>query len=69
MINTQNILKQKILKKSFFTPKANVFVGKTSSPRIIFKPPLKEEILHFFKCIIKEKNRKLIFIMHTLFQK
>ena len=48
----------KNFKKSFFTPKANVFVGKTSSPRIIFKPPLKEEILHFFKCIIKRKKPK-----------
>lgn len=42
-------------KKSFFTSKANIYVGKTYSPKIAFKSPLKEEILHFFKCI---KDRK-----------
>ena len=48
--------KTKKFKKSFFTPKANVFVGKTTSPRVKFKPPLREEILHFFHCIKERKN-------------
>jgi predicted dehydrogenase len=43
-------------KKSFFTPQANIFVGKTYSPKIKFKSPLKEEILHFFKCVKKRKK-------------
>jgi predicted dehydrogenase len=41
-------------KKSFFTPKANIFIGKTYSPKIKFKAPLKEEIFHFLECV---KNR------------
>ncbi len=45
----------KNFKKSFFTPRANVFVGKTNSPKIKFKSPLREEILHFLSCV---KNRK-----------
>ena len=43
-------------KKSFFTPKANIYVGKNYSPKIAFKSPLKKEILHFFKCIQERKN-------------
>ena len=43
-------------KKSFFTPKANIFVGNTTSPKIKFRPPLKEEILHFFECIVERKT-------------
>ncbi len=45
-------------KKSFFTPKANVFIGKTNSPKIKFKSPLRDEILHFLKCIKERKNPK-----------
>lgn len=45
-------------KKSFFTAKANVFVGNTTSPKIEFKPPLREEILHFFECILNRKTPK-----------
>jgi len=48
--------KTSYFKKSFFTPKANIFVGKTYSPKIEFKSPLKEEILHFFKCVKKRKK-------------
>jgi predicted dehydrogenase len=43
-------------KKSFFTPKANIYVGKNYSPKIVFKSPLKKEILHFFKCVKERKN-------------
>ena len=50
--------KTRSFKKSFFTPKANVFVGKTTSPKIKFKPPLKQEILHFLKCVRDRKNPK-----------
>lgn len=45
----------KNFKKSFFTPQANVIVGKTTSPKIKFKSPLREEILHFLRSV---KNRK-----------
>jgi predicted dehydrogenase len=48
--------KTKKFKKSFFTPRANIFVGKTTSPKIKFKPPLREEILHFLQCIKFRKN-------------
>ncbi len=48
----------KDFKKSFFTPRVNIYVGKTSSPKIKFKPPLREEILHFLKCVKDRKNPK-----------
>lgn len=43
-------------KKSFFTPQANIFIGKTFSPKIEFESPLKLEVLHFFKCIKERKK-------------
>ena len=43
-------------KKSFFTPNANIYVGKSYCPKIVFKSPLKKEILHFFKCVKERKN-------------
>lgn len=45
-------------KKSFFTPKANIFIGNINEPKIKFISPLKEEILHFFKCVIERKKPK-----------
>ena len=51
-------------KKTFFTPKANVFVGKTFAPKIKFRPPLREEILHFFKCI-KERKKPITDANHA----
>lgn len=48
----------KFFKKSFFTPKANLLIGKTNSPKIKFKSPLREEILHFLKCVKERKNPK-----------
>ena len=42
--------------KSFFTPKANVYLGKTYVPKIKFKSPIKEELKHFFYSVKKNKN-------------
>ena len=42
-------------KKSFFTPKANIYLGKTISPKIKFKSPMVCELEHLFHCI---KNKK-----------
>ena len=46
----------KSFKKSFFTPKANIYLGKTYVPKIKFKSPLKEELKHFFYSVKKNKN-------------
>ena len=46
----------KSFKKSFFTPKANIYLGKTSVPKIKFISPMKEELMHFFYSIQKNKN-------------
>ena len=45
--------------KSFFTPKANIYYGKTFSPKIKFTSPLKSELSYFIKLISgKIKNTK-----------
>lgn len=46
----------KSFKKSFFTPKANIYLGKTYKPKIKFKSPMKEELSHFFYSIKKNKK-------------
>ena len=46
----------KSFKKSFFTPKANIYLGKTYVPKIKFISPMKEELRHFFYSIKKNKN-------------
>ncbi len=43
-------------KKEFFTPKANIYLGKTFEPKIDFISPLKTEILDFFNCIEERKS-------------
>ena len=43
-------------KKNFFTPKANIYLGKTFEPQIDFVSPMKIEILDFFNCIKKRKQ-------------
>ena len=48
----------KSFKKSFFTPKANIYLGKTYSPKIDFKSPLKQELTHFFNCL-KNKTKPI----------
>ena len=45
-------------KKNFFTPSANIFLGKTFSPKIEFKAPLEAEILYFLK-LISSKNLEI----------
>ena len=46
----------KSFNKSFFTPKANIYLGKTYVPKIKFKSPIKEELKHFFYAVKKNKN-------------
>lgn len=46
----------KSFNKSFFTPKANIYLGKTYVPKIKFKSPIKEELKHFFYSVKKNKN-------------
>ena len=38
--------------KKFFTPSANIKIGKTFEPKITFSPPLEDEIKHFLNCVI-----------------
>ena len=38
-------------KKSFFTPTANIYYGKTFNPKITFKAPLRSELSYFLKII------------------
>ena len=42
--------------KSFFTPKANIYLGKTHVPKIKFISPMKEELMHFFHSVKNNKN-------------
>ena len=42
--------------KSFFTPKANIYLGRTFKPKIKFVSPMKKELLNFFQNI-KNKNK------------
>ena len=42
--------------KKFFTPSANIKVGKTYEPKIKFSPPLENEIKHFLKSVINKKK-------------
>ena len=58
IINTQVILILKFLKK-FFHSKANIYLGKTYSPKINFVSPMKQELSHFFNCIKKKKGQSL----------
>ena len=46
----------KSFKKSFFTPKANIYLGKTFAPKIKFLSPLDLEIKEFLNCIDKKKK-------------
>ena len=46
----------KSFNKSFFTPRVNIYLGKTYVPKIKFKSPLKEELKHFFYSVKKNKN-------------
>ena len=48
--------KLKKFKKSFFTPKANIYLGKTFAPKIKFLSPLDLEIKEFLNCIDKKKK-------------
>ena len=40
--------------KSFFTPKANIYLGKTFKPKIKFISPMKNELINFFTSIKKK---------------
>jgi predicted dehydrogenase len=42
--------------KKFFTPKANIYYGKTFSPSIKFTSPLTLEMLAFINCVKKKKK-------------
>ncbi len=42
--------------KKFFTPSANIKIGKTTEPKIKFSPPLEDEIKHFLNSILSRKN-------------
>ena len=46
----------KSFNKSFFTPRVNIYLGKTYVPKIKFKSPIKEELKHFFYSVKKNKN-------------
>ena len=46
----------KKFKKSFFTPKAYIYLGRTSIPKIRFKSPMIDELKHFFNCVKRRKN-------------
>ena len=48
----------KKFKKSFFTPQANIYLGKTSIPKIKFTSPMKTELFNFFNSI-KTKSSPL----------
>ncbi len=48
----------KTFKKEFFTPKANIYLGKTHTPKIIYKSPMKLELKNFFECIRYRKTPK-----------
>jgi len=52
-------------KKDFFTPKANIYLGKTYAPKIKFLSPLDEEIKHFLQCI-KNKKQPLTSVDYSL---
>tara|TARA_A100001011_G_scaffold91683_1_gene96353 strand:+ start:30926 stop:31930 length:1005 start_codon:yes stop_codon:yes gene_type:complete len=42
--------------KKFFTPSANIKIGKTFEPKIKFSPPLEDEIKHFLNSVINRKK-------------
>ena len=42
--------------KNFFTPKANIYLGKTYTPKIKFKSPMVSELEHLFDCILNKKK-------------
>ena len=42
--------------KNFFTPKANIYLGKTYTPKIKFKSPMICELEHLFDCILNKKK-------------
>ena len=46
----------KDFKKSFFTPKANIYLGKTFAPKIKFLSPMKKELEHFFNAVKSKKT-------------
>ena len=41
--------------KDFFTPKANIYLGKTFKPKIKFISPMKKELFQFLNNIKKKK--------------
>ena len=42
--------------KNFFTPKANIYLGKTYTPKIKFKSPMICELEHLFDCVTNKKK-------------
>ena len=49
-----NILKK--YSKKYFTPFANIKIGKTFEPKIKFSPPLEDEIKHFLSSVLNRKK-------------
>ena len=41
--------------KKFFTPFANINIGKTFEPKIKFSSPLEDEIKHYLNCVLNRK--------------
>lgn len=56
----------KSFKKSDFSPKANIFLGKTYIPKIKFSAPLENEIKFFMKIINSPRNFKKYSIKEAL---
>jgi len=50
--------------KNFFTPKANIYLGKTSKPKIKFVSPMKKELFNFFESI-KKRNKARSSVTHA----
>lgn len=44
--------------KNFFSPHANIYLGRTMRPKIKFVSPMVNELQHFFSCLRKNINPK-----------
>ena len=45
-------------KNDFFSTKANIYKGKTITPKIKYRPSMELELEHFCKCLIEKKKPK-----------
>ena len=56
MINMREYPNISKFEKNFFTPKANIYLGKTYTPKIKFKSPMICELEHLFDCVTNKKK-------------